>query len=164
TYPERLANKDVDPGYEAFHRGLNSQADDNLADAERGKHAIPIDENDRDSDDRDNKRDDQMHHALKSETSGRVLDPAQRINGNNSRDSQKDHNQRCAAQNSHDDTGTRLRQRNQPGTEEKVHHDTTQQEKRLYDEPELVFTARLDPFITLFASGPLQLLANLGPS
>jgi hypothetical protein len=32
------------------------------------------------------KRDDQMHNALKGEAGGRVLDPAEHINGNSSRD------------------------------------------------------------------------------
>ena len=97
AYSERLAYENVNPTDEAFHRRLYSEADDNRANTQCGKRSIPIDEHDGYGDNYNDKRDDQMHHTLKGETSRRVLDPAQRINGNSSRNRQKDHDQRCAA-------------------------------------------------------------------
>ena len=72
------------------------------------------------------KRDNQVHHSLKGKTSGRVLDPAQRINGNSSRDRQDYHDQRYATDNSHDNTGACLWQRNQLGADEKLHCDASE--------------------------------------
>src|SRR5581483_4746696 len=97
THPEGLTNQNVNPCDEAFHRGLDGKGEDHRANTECGKRSIPIDENDRYGHDYDYKRDDQVHYTLKCETGGRILDPAQPINGNNSRDGKDDHDQRCAA-------------------------------------------------------------------
>src|SRR6266576_1426295 len=48
TDPERLANKDINPGEEALHRGLYSQPDDDRTNTERSDGSVPIHENDRD--------------------------------------------------------------------------------------------------------------------
>ena len=104
TYPKRLANEDVNPSDEAFHRRLDRETDDNGADTEGGKRGIPIDENNRYGDYDDSKGDDQMHHALERETNGRIFDATERIDGNSSCNGENDHGQQCPAYNSRNHT------------------------------------------------------------
>src|ERR1041385_2338209 len=74
TDAERLANEDVNPGDEAFHRRLDGEADDDRSNTERSKRAIPIHKNHRDNNGCDCDRDDQMLNTLQGEPNGGVFD------------------------------------------------------------------------------------------
>ena len=73
-YPKRLANEDVYPRDKAFHRRLDSETDDNRSDPERSNRGIPIDENYRNNNNRDNKGNEEMLNTLERETGGSILD------------------------------------------------------------------------------------------
>ena len=75
----RLANKNVNPRDETFHRRLDSEANDDRANAQGGKRAIPIDKNYRHNYGRDRERGDQTFDALEGEPDGGVLDSTQSI-------------------------------------------------------------------------------------
>src|SRR5215470_6295423 len=96
----RLANQNIDPGDETFHRRLYSQPDDDRTDAKRCNSCVPIHKNDRDHDHRDGQSNHQMHDTLEGETSGRILDPSQSVDGKRARDREDYRDQRCPSQNS----------------------------------------------------------------
>ena len=50
--PIWLPDQDVNPGNETFHRRLNSEAEDNGANSERGDCRIPVHENCRERDEK----------------------------------------------------------------------------------------------------------------
>src|SRR5438046_1205267 len=77
----RLANEDIDPGDETFHRRLHSQSNNDRSNTECGDGGIPIDKNYRYSNQRDYQCNDQVHDALKRETSGSILDTSEPIHG-----------------------------------------------------------------------------------
>ena len=79
AHAKRLAHQNVNPGDEAFHRSLHSQPDDDRTDTERSDRRVPINENNRDNDNRDGQRNSQPLDALEGETGGSILDPANSI-------------------------------------------------------------------------------------
>ncbi len=76
----RLADENIDPGDETFHRRLHSQTDDDRSNTERGQRRIPIHKDDRRRDDCDQHADDQLENALECETRDGIQDPADCIN------------------------------------------------------------------------------------
>ena len=71
---KRLANQNVNPCDETFHRSLYRQPDDNRANSKRGHRAVPIHEDDRHHDESNGEPHHQMRYALEGETSRCILD------------------------------------------------------------------------------------------
>src|SRR5262249_31285744 len=106
----RLANQNINPGDEAFHRRLYSQPDDDRTNTEGSDSSVPIHKNDRDDDDRDGQRDGETLDPQESETGRPIFDASNSIRRNRSRDHQDDRDHYCAAQHSLNNAQRSLRQ------------------------------------------------------
>src|SRR6266513_788945 len=156
----RLADEEVDPADETFHRSLHSQSNNDGNNANRGERSIPIYEKYRDGDKRDQQRDDQMFDASESETCGRVFDLAQDIDRDRFRNREHDHNERGTAQNAPGKIDVRLRKGDDFRSENNVENRATDEQKCMCDEPEFVRASRLDLFARLFTHSSREFFAD----
>src|SRR5207302_3864502 len=159
----RPSDQDVDPAEETGHRRLHSQANDDGADTDGNERSVTINENNTNNDDSDDQSDEQMFDPAKSEASGRVIEPPDRINGNGFGNREHDDNEHRAAKKSPGEINSVRGYRKQLRADEIIKDSATHDQKGVGNKPELIFRCGLNFFLARLGAGGLgKGLPNLG--